>query len=559
MKLINIKGQKEQRKNPGIRIPSGTDGLYCYFQKKEDSISFLLIEALNQKARIAEAAVFKKDGMEYNRKILITKFFKNSIKMLNNGMEMLREMYGNYIKSGFNHTEFFDVNIFPLFVYILMQPEEQFENIHFSNYKDIECDALQTLGRLSVTLSAAYIENLGENMTAIRLFEGCSGMIKETERIITKKNKTKFYFLCSDGKFRTDSRPDPDFLDFAIAGTDNLEGTLLGNIYTGKLKGDSRMLCMSLISPAMENLGKLPFENITNYLLENDNYKGFWENLKDFGNVDINSKSFSSMTGYPYRLLQVINEYKEFIPHASWLQEVLGRDKLHGMNPSQFCRIAEDILQASYQLGNESFRTYMETCCRIFGKEKFESYLNHITSKNVTIKNISSYIDYLCMVGDYNLKEQGFGWKVKSTDLEKIHQRAVDIANLMDAEEDEKKYGEKFSAIKEELKGYEYSDGKMSVIVPENITSIVKEGQALHHCVRTYTEKVISKETVILFIRENEHREKPFFTLEIRDGEIRQCHGMCNKSPDKSVEDFLFQYCTLKGIKNIKTNEALPA
>ena len=80
---------------------------------------------------------------------------------------------------------------------------------------------------------------------------------------------------------------------------------------------------------------------------------------------------------------------------------------------------------------------------------------------------------------------------------------------------------------------YEFSDGEYQVIAPKSIDDILHEGDTLHHCVNktdTYFDRIVSKESYILFLREKENPKVPFYTLEVEpDGTIRQKRAEFNR------------------------------
>ena len=64
------------------------------------------------------------------------------------------------------------------------------------------------------------------------------------------------------------------------------------------------------------------------------------------------------------------------------------------------------------------------------------------------------------------------------------------------------------------------------VMVPETLMDIVREGNALHHCVGSserYFERLMSHETCICFLRRTNEPHIPYWTLEVEpDGSLRQ-------------------------------------
>ena len=77
------------------------------------------------------------------------------------------------------------------------------------------------------------------------------------------------------------------------------------------------------------------------------------------------------------------------------------------------------------------------------------------------------------------------------------------------------------------------------LIVPANSAAIKEEGEALHHCVGTYIERVAKGETAIFFIRRESEPGKPYYTLEWRDNKVIQCRGMNNCIVTDKVKAFV--------------------
>ena len=76
--------------------------------------------------------------------------------------------------------------------------------------------------------------------------------------------------------------------------------------------------------------------------------------------------------------------------------------------------------------------------------------------------------------------------------------------------------------------------GDLMIRLPFSTDEIKKEGEALHHCVGGYVNKVINGETEIFFIRRVSEPDKPFYTVEWKNNEIKQCYGFknCEKTPE---------------------------
>jgi hypothetical protein len=93
---------------------------------------------------------------------------------------------------------------------------------------------------------------------------------------------------------------------------------------------------------------------------------------------------------------------------------------------------------------------------------------------------------------------------------------------------------------------------KFIVVRPELPTDLAREGTTLHHCVKSYIDKVANAETNIMFIRKADDPRTPFFTVEVDNAfKIQQVHGFGNRNADteEGLEDFLQIWSKKKHLK----------
>ena len=76
------------------------------------------------------------------------------------------------------------------------------------------------------------------------------------------------------------------------------------------------------------------------------------------------------------------------------------------------------------------------------------------------------------------------------------------------------------------------------LLVPKDANEIKAEGEALHHCVGAYINRVAKGETSIFFVRKAKEPEIPYFTMEFKDGKVAQCRGKRNCDMPQEVEAF---------------------
>lgn len=89
------------------------------------------------------------------------------------------------------------------------------------------------------------------------------------------------------------------------------------------------------------------------------------------------------------------------------------------------------------------------------------------------------------------------------------------------------------------------------LIVPHSADDIKAEGEALHHCVGTYVERVAKGETEIFFVRKKESPDEPYYTMEWKDNKVYQCRGLHNQgmTPDVNAFTKAFEEMMHKNIK----------
>jgi len=100
----------------------------------------------------------------------------------------------------------------------------------------------------------------------------------------------------------------------------------------------------------------------------------------------------------------------------------------------------------------------------------------------------------------------------------------------------------RYATAKSMAEKYAYADGNYIVIAPPTISSIIKEGTVMHHCVASYVPRILGCETIVMFMRHVDEPNKPLVTLEVRDGVLNQAKASHNKSPDPEQKKFLDGY-----------------
>lgn len=149
------------------------------------------------------------------------------------------------------------------------------------------------------------------------------------------------------------------------------------------------------------------------------------------------------------------------------------------------------------------------------------------------------YIDW-CQELGYDLKNE---FILYPKPLAQAHDRVLEERNKIRDKKKLEKLKEESKLIKKMaadlIKSYGFETDKYIITVPKSAKEIIKEGQALHHCVGSYVERMATGSTVILFVRSKENIKKPFYTVEVREEKIIQCRGKNNCDMQDEIKEFI--------------------
>lgn len=191
---------------------------------------------------------------------------------------------------------------------------------------------------------------------------------------------------------------------------------------------------------------------------------------------------------------------------------------------------------------------------RIDFKNNLERLFNYIKKNKIDLHSYKDYYDAcvylkLDMSADKNLLPHDF----KHWHDERIEQyRTLWYAELAKRhkeqlariEKERSKAVAKFKAISKKyspLTGC--TQNGLIIIIASTPADLVKEGQALNHCVggMNYTTKMADGESLIFFVRNAATPDIPFVTLEysVKRKEVLQCYAYDNTKPNDTVMNFV--------------------
>lgn len=175
-------------------------------------------------------------------------------------------------------------------------------------------------------------------------------------------------------------------------------------------------------------------------------------------------------------------------------------------------------------------------------------------------ETMTRYVDYIKACED-NERPMTDPHEIYPADITEAHNREILLKNNHKNEIEAKKKNRENPNIKKDAAGYNkkyrFENENYVIRAPKDAGEIFMEGLILNHCVGRmgYIEAMNRHETVILFLRRKKDRKKPYYTLEVKNGKIKQAYGYKDKKPDwDKVGPFIDAFVAAKLKKNAGLN-----
>lgn len=144
--------------------------------------------------------------------------------------------------------------------------------------------------------------------------------------------------------------------------------------------------------------------------------------------------------------------------------------------------------------------------------------------------------------------------------LMEMHDRYAEEKNRAKNERDAARVNKQFRGIEKDYQDnaehFAYQKAGLVIMVPRKASEIQEEGRRQHHCVGasdTYIRRMENRESFILFLRQAENLNSPYYTLEVEfDGTIRQSYGAYDRKPDFDKVEPILESFTRKIRKRTK-------
>lgn len=282
--------------------------------------------------------------------------------------------------------------------------------------------------------------------------------------------------------------------------------------------------------PQIEYLIKLGFKEFVNKKLNN---------ITTYRTINWNGKTIDKVLKVPKQSLKDVLKYAKSIDPFVLLIYQMGIKDGSNFSIEEALIIQEERLELEFErikavIKNIRFR-------------KLINYLNKQMQEDAEIDPEQVIFEYVnlrevfIMLQDYwsgcNSLELEVGKDIPEypRDLQASHDNVYKQIEYKENKELDEKIKERY----EVLSKFEY-ENEMFILRPFSSTAeLIKEGKALKHCVGRYAKKYAHGSTDLFAIRKKEDPNKPFYTMELADGEVRQYYGYKNNRRTKKSGDVI--------------------
>ena len=417
-----------------------------------------------------------------------------------------------------------------------------------SKYPVIKKEVMHSWGLSKYTISnLIYFEKVDDNWSVLRIFtRGSNGdCATEVERMyISEDGKTRVCTPVRYGWIPQKRHKDWSSYTYYIANKDEAMAQSKRLKYilpvinedTSHLK---RALFNTLRFPEIEQLIKMGYGEFAENIAESDTPKADLKNY--FGVYNEKEKNTLRRIGLTkHQLDLVMTNYPNY-----------HRDT------SKALRETRDLFGDNFaHLDNKTFDEYFIAFFEIYGRiySGFDSYLNRYDlDKKKFIKclmrlrknhGVAVYTTARDTLNAYNQLNYGtqpaMDWYFDSySDLHRAHDAILALQHEQYAErraiydkreaERRKEEDKKRIRLDEQRRHLEYEDYEYVIRLPINGAEIVDEGTKQRICIGGYVSDHALGRTNLFFLRKKSESDKPFYAIEMKNDNVIQIHGYCNR------------------------------
>ena len=282
------------------------------------------------------------------------------------------------------------------------------------------------------------------------------------------------------------------------------------------------------MAPVIESLSKVGFTTVLKELLRFDYpTKRFRSSLAGHRNIiealGLNKKQYNFI--YPIR--EVVT-----IPFLEFIRE-FNTDKLPVYDLETYKKL--------FKLVKHGSLSHLVEVLQYMTPNKLMKYLRQ-TDKDGRNRSVSIYRDYLDFAKKLN-------WDMKNSfvlypkNLNESHDTAMGLVKIEKSKSEIERVNKILPAI-HSMYDFKSKNLNLCVTAPNDGSEVITEGQKLHHCVGGYLNRIGLNEndSIILFVRKMDEPDKPYYTMEVRNGKISQLYGMKNCGANEEVKALRKEY-----------------
>lgn len=274
--------------------------------------------------------------------------------------------------------------------------------------------------------------------------------------------------------------------------------------------------------PGIEQLVKVGLESlVTSKLRGRSTYKAINWNGKDIYKMlrisrkDLNDIKASKVE-ITYLFLKLFQLSQKEKPQLT-IEEIKEIEKVYSYNIEELSQVVK------YSSLRKTDR---------YIKKQYKQYEKHYYSQGGALR---TYRDYIldCIKLGFDLKDEHV---LYPKDVHAAHQNTTTQIQV----KENKVYDDQIEKRLKGLRKYNFQFEMLFVRAAESSKELIMESAELQHCVAAhYTKRYAKGETDILLIRKKSEPDKPYFTMEVKENEVIQVHGIRNCNPDREVEEFV--------------------
>ena len=259
-----------------------------------------------------------------------------------------------------------------------------------------------------------------------------------------------------------------------------------------------------------------------------------------YADINVRGKTISKILRTPVQIIDNITTREDFrgchLEKIKWLQKHNVPITAENVRLATYNGLGavEQMMPKNYSDYSRLFK-YLRNQCRRHPDESTDQIFH-------------SYRDYLSVAVDLSKYPDAAPICYYPTDI--LDAETAIVAKREAARTDMFNAGIK--AMAGMVDGLSMARGGLCIVVPASSEDLVKDGQALNHCVGNYASRVAAGESLILFVRKAEAPDVPFYTLELKPDKnhctVVQCRTFRNASYDQDpsikafVEGFVAEY-----------------